>query len=357
MKILILALSGIGDALMFSPALKLLRKSNPKAQIDMIVMFKGAKEIYQHNTNLNNLIHFDFLKQGLIKSLKFILSLRRKYDVSINVYPSNRKEYNIINFLIGAEKRFAVKYKRMHFRNLGWLNNNLVDENDETHNVESNVKMVMSLLKERIEEIPKMEIFFSKEDEEFAKKFLIQKIINENHFVIGIHPGCSTLKNHIKRRWEPEKFIQLSKNLISRYDARILIFGGPDEKELKDFILRGINSDNAISIETETLLQSSAIMKRCNLFITNDSALMHIASALQLNVIALIGPTNFHYIHPWKTNHRIVSLNLSCSPCFFYSPKPLRCSRSDIKFKCIKELSVDYVFSEIKSFIKQMEIN
>lgn len=356
MKILILALSGIGDALMFSPSLNLLRSSFPKAQIDMLVMFKGAKDIYQNNPNLSNLIHYDFLKEGPVKSFRFVMSLRKKYDVTINVYPSNRREYNIISFLVGAKKRFAVKYKRMNFQNLNWLNNYLVDENDETHNVETNVRMIEKLLNYNIENIPSMEIFFNSDEEEFAKGYLSNLNISENDFVIGIHPGCATLKNHIKRRWEPEKFAALSKLLLSEYGSKILLFGGPEEKELKNQILQSINSNFVYSVETKTLLQSSAIMKRCNLFITNDSALMHIASALKLNVIALIGPTNRNYIHPWKTNYKIISLNLECSPCFFYSPKPLTCSRDDVKFKCIKELSVTYVMSSIKSFIQGFKI-
>ena len=60
MKILILALSGIGDALMFTPALKLLRQSLPSAQIDALVMYQGTKEIYKASPNLNKVIHFDF---------------------------------------------------------------------------------------------------------------------------------------------------------------------------------------------------------------------------------------------------------------------------------------------------------
>lgn len=357
MKILILALSGIGDALMFSPSLKILRNNRPDAQIDMLVMFKGAKDIYQNNPNLSNLIHFDFLKEGAAKSLRFVLSLRKKYDVTINVYPSNRREYNIISFLIGAKKRFAVKYKRMSFQNLNWLNNHLIDENDETHNVETNLRMIEILLGKEIDSSPPLEIFFKNDEEEFAKEYLDNIKISDTDFVIGIHPGCATLKNHIKRRWEPDKFIDLSKSLISQYEAKILIFGGPEEKELKEQIFREIESSKAFLIETKTLLQSAAIMKRCNLSITNDSALMHIASALKLNVVAIIGPTNTHYIHPWKTNYRIVSLNLDCSPCFFYSPKPLTCSRNDVKFKCIKELSVEYVLSSIKSFIQELNFN
>ena len=131
MKILILALSGIGDALMFTPALKLLRQSLPSAQIDALVMYQGNKEIYAGNPNLNKVIHFDFLKEGALNSLKFILGLRKKYDVTINVYPSNRKEYNVINFLLGAKKRVGVKYLRMNNVNLGWLNNVTVLENDK----------------------------------------------------------------------------------------------------------------------------------------------------------------------------------------------------------------------------------
>jgi heptosyltransferase-2 len=92
-------------------------------------------------------------------------------------------------------------------------------------------------------------------------------------------------------------------------------------------------------------------MKRCNVFVTNDSSLMHIASALQLKVVAIIGPTNTNYIYPWKTQHKIVSLNLDCAPCFIYSPRPLVCSRTDVKFKCIKELDVEMVYKAVEEFI------
>ncbi len=175
--------------------------------------------------------------------------------------------------------------------------------------------------------------------------------IQPDEFVTGFHAGCSVLKNHIKRRWEPEKFVELGKKLISEKKARILIFGGPEEQELKQSIENGISSPSAIFIETKNLAQSAALIKRCNIFITNDSSLMHVASAMKTKVVAIIGPTNSHYIHPWQTEYSIVSLNLECAPCFFYSPKPLSCSRSDVQFKCIKELSVKMVFGVIEKLI------
>ena len=143
MKILILALSGIGDALMFTPALQLLRKQLPHAEINALVMFRGVKDMYERNPDLNKVIHFDFMKEGFFRSLKFINDLRNKYDISINVYPSNRKEYNVISLLIGAEKRAGAKYLRKDLQNLGDLNNIRVYENDLTHNVETNIRLII----------------------------------------------------------------------------------------------------------------------------------------------------------------------------------------------------------------------
>jgi heptosyltransferase-2 len=94
-------------------------------------------------------------------------------------------------------------------------------------------------------------------------------------------------------------------------------------------------------------------MKRCNLFVSNDSSLMHVASAMHLKVVAIIGPTNPHFIHPWKTDYRIVDLNLNCSPCFFYSPRPLICIRKDVQFKCIKELNKDMVYDAVVDLLNK----
>lgn len=351
MKILIIALSGIGDALMFTPALKLLKKNLPEAQIDALVMIKGAEDIYSSNHNISQVYYLDFLKVGKLKSLKFVGGLRNKYDVSINVYPSNRKEYNSINFLIGAKQRVGVRYLRRNKQNFGFLNNLTIPEDDSVHNVQTNIKLCEALTGKNFDEEPPLEFYLTADEENLSKQFYADHSIKDDELVIGFHPGCAIQKNHIKRRWEPEKFTELGKKLITEQNAKILLFGGPEERELKENIFAQINSRDAIIVNSASLRESAAIMKRCNLFVTNDSSQMHIAAALQLKVVAIIGPTNKNYIYPWKTEHEIASLNLDCSPCFFYSPKPLICTRDDVKFKCIKELKVDMVYSAVVQFI------
>ena len=336
---------------MFTPALKLLREAEPGAQIDALVMFKGVKDMYERNENINNVLHFDFMKNGAAASLKFVLSLRGKYDVSITVYPSNRKEYNVINFLIGANKRAGAKYLRRDFYELGFLNNIRVSENDSVHNVKTNIKLISALLKREFTEEPPLEFHVSAEDENYVAKFLTEKKITHDDVVIGFHPGSATLKNHIKRRWEPEKFAELGRRLVNNNNAKILLFGGPEENDLKEKISTQINSDNAFPVTANSLAESAALVKKCNAFVSNDSSLMHVAAAMQRKVVAIIGPTNPTYIHPWKTEHQIVTLNLECAPCFIYSPRPLICAREDVKFKCIKELSVEPVYRAVEKFL------
>ena len=351
MKILVIALSGIGDALMFTPALKSLKNNLPEAQIDALVMYKGAEEIFSANKNLNKVIHFNFIEEGAFKSFKFLLKLRKKYDASINVYPSNRKEYNIINFFIGAKQRVSAVYLRKDQANLGFLNNVRVLENDNVHNVQTNIKLCEALVGKKFNEEQPLEFSLHENEKQFASKYLDEIGIGESELAIGFHPGCATLKNHVKRRWEPEKFAEVGKKLINDHSAKILLFGGPDEIELKNKIYSLIRSKNVNIVNAESLTKSSAIMKRCNVFVTNDSSQMHIAASLGLKVVAIIGPTNQNYIYPWKTEHKIVTLNLDCSPCFFYSPKPLICNRTDVKFKCIKELTVEMVYNSVLNYL------
>lgn len=347
MKILILALSGIGDALMFTPALQLMRKAMPDANIDALVMFRGVKDIYERNPDLDSVIHFDFMKEGIASSLKFLYGLRKKYDASINVYPSNRKEYNIINYILGAKRRAGIKYLRADRKNFGWLNNIRTAEDDKLHNVEENINLAGRLLNLEFREPPQLKLLFKVEDIRYAEEYISSLGIKEDEKIIGFHPGCATLKNHEKRRWEPEKFASLAVELLRSECSKVLVFGGPEESELKKLIVETAGNPSVIAVNTDNLAQTAALMKMCAVFVSNDSSLMHIAAALQLKTAAIIGPTNTVYIHPWKTEYRIASLQLDCSPCFIYSPRPLICFRSDVKFKCIKELEVDLVYRKV----------
>jgi len=276
---------------------------------------------------------------------------KERYDISINVYPMNRFEYNMVSFLIGAKRSFAHTYNHQNIKNLNFLHTKKIREDDSLHNVFENLRL-LKFLGIETDDIPSYSITIPEEFLSFAEEWISDKGLKENDLIVGLHAGSSTMKNHVNKRWSPENFGCLGKILIDKYNAKILLFGGPEEKELR----KNVNSfmdDRGIIVETDKLFKSIAIMKSCKLFVSNDTALMHIASALKLNVVSIYGPTSEIYAYPWKTNHKIVVSNISCRPCFYYSPKHLTCHLKNNQFACIRELGVDYALERTEELIKE----
>jgi heptosyltransferase-2 len=356
MKIIINALSGIGDAVMFSPALKVLKNYIPDAQIDMMVMFKAVEYIYQRNPAINKIFFIDFLNQSALKSFKQVLALRKnKYDASINVYPSNRREYNIVNRLLGAKKRIGTKYNHYSTFSFDFLNNNLVQEVKDKHNVTENFELIKLLAPNAKENmLGGYEIFLSDDENSFADKYIEQNTLKDKK-IIGFHVGSATFKGHINKRWAANKFSELAGKLAKEYDAKILLFG--TEKDVNEAIWNNSKDSTLIPAEAK-IMQSIALMRKCSLFVSNDAALMHIAAALQIPTIAIFGYTNYKELSPWKTKNIIVRKELDCSPCFFNSPKPVNCIFSgEDEFKCMKTISVDEVFEACKKLIEEVPGN
>lgn len=349
MKILINALSGNGDALMFSPALRLLREKLPDSKIDMLVMFGSVKQMYKDNPFLDNIYLINFLKQPLRRSLIDIGKIEKNgYDYSINVYPANRFEYNVVNAFLGAKTKVAHHYIHTNFFRCEFFNDLLINEIKDRHNVLQNVDLIKSITNVEDNEVAAMEIFISTVDKEKAGNWIVQNNLS-NNFVIGFHPGSSTLKNHIHKRWDKNKYAELGSRLMKKYDAKILLFGNEFElnEEIKDML-----DGKAYIASTENYMDSIARMEYCKLFVSNDTAFMHSAAALQIPTVAIFAYTNYRELYPWKTRHAVVRKELECSPCFFNSPKPAKSIWSgEDEFQCIKTISVNEVYEASRKLI------
>ncbi len=343
MKILINALSGIGDALMFSPALKVVKNKFPDAKIDMLAMFKSVQQMYKYNPYLNEIYFINFLHQSKIKSIKEIYSIRKKqYDIIINTYPANRFEYNILSFMLGGKKRIATKYLKTSFTRFNFLNTALSDEQPDTHNVLQNINTLRLLCDVKDSEIGPMEIFLTEEVKKSASLW-VEEVNPSNRIVVGIHAGSSVLKNHIHKRWDKKKYIELCKRLINEKNAFILLFG--NEVELNEEIKESAG-ENIILASTNDYMDSMGRLSLCKLFISNDTAFLHSSAAFGIPVVGIFGYTNYKELYPWGTKYKIIRKELDCSPCFYNSPKPASCIfDGEEEFKCIKTITVDEVLS------------
>lgn len=332
-KILIISISGIGDSLLFSPALKLLENSFPEAEFHVLVMFKSVANYFSRFSAIKKIHYYDFANGSILKGLRYIWNLRReKYDMVINGYPSNRAEYNIVAKILGKSQA-GHKYLHFNIGNLFFLNKIIVKENKERHPVLENIAIAKAIGADG----PVSEkLLFPLLDTELKESV---KWINTHELkgrkLIGFHAGSGILKNHINKRWPKEKFIELGKSLRDKHNLAILVFGGLVDKDVIKDISSQIGASSFQVIDT-SLGVSAALISKCSLFVSNDTALMHIAAALQVPCVAIFGPTDIQKGRPYNSPHIIASKYLSCSPCFYYSPKPLQCKWKT--FECLRDL-------------------
>src|SRR5438128_2376503 len=139
-RVVVFCLPGIGDAILFTPALAMLRRGLPDAHITAITMFKGTADILETNSDLNEVRHFDFFTAGKRAGLRYVWGLRREgFDLSIMPFPSNRLEYNLVNRLVGRRWRAAHRYQHQSGQHLWFVNNINVPEAGTLHNVDENL--------------------------------------------------------------------------------------------------------------------------------------------------------------------------------------------------------------------------
>jgi heptosyltransferase-2 len=355
MDILMISLAGIGDTIMATPALKALRDRFPDARLDVLVMQKASRDLLSSNPHVDEVLYWDFLGRRPLESLAYVLGLRRRrYDVTVNAYPANRWEYNVVNCLAGGRRRLGHRYRHLDWANAGFLLTSRLTEDDSLHNVEENLRLVDLLTPGRgLSAGPKKLVVRIPAGSHLrAEQWLREKGLGTG-FLVGLHPGCGLLKNHEHRRWPAERFGGLGRRLADALGAEVLVFGGPDEAELKERVVTTAGP-HAHPVALPGLLDSAALLARCRFLVSNDSSLMHLAAALQVPVVAIFGPTNATWVRPYNAPHVVVSRQLDCSPCFYYSPRPLRCSAGR-GFACIGLIAVDDVMAAVKRLLSVKE--
>jgi len=346
-KILVISLPGIGDTINCTPVFQPLRRAFPGARVTALVMYKPCREVLETNPHIDQVMLWEFLKENPLVSLKFLLKLRsRRYDLSVMCYPANRIEYNVVSFIIGAKLRLAHRYVHQNARNLFFLNNRSVLESPDLHNVEENLRLLGLLGVNVLEEDNTLSLPLRDADRRYALEFLNK--LPRDQILIGMHAWSTTLKNMHRKCWPAENFAALADRLIKNHNCQILLFQGPHDVDTNRRIQEACNSSLSV-VEGTTVRQSAAIMERCDVFITNDAGPMHIAAAVGTPIVAIFGPTDHVWLHPWSKQYAVVTAGLDCSPCFYYSPKPLTCSRDD--YACLTDLSVDSVYSAVEEML------
>lgn len=356
MKILVIALAGIGDALIATPLIRELRENFPGAAVDALVFWAGSRDLLAGNPYLRRVHQCNSFEVGTPEFLKFILNLRQEhYDVSINTHPQSRIEYRIVARIIGASRRLSHIYDNSTIFDELLITHNL-QQDYTTHSAENNLRL-LSLLGAA----PKLaqhryELFLTPEETAAAQAIADQNQLGARR-VVGLHVGSGKTKNLRMKRWPVENYIALIKRLnTARPDVTVLLFGGPEEQEENARILTEAAHPNLIAPKTRSIREAAALLKHCEVFLSVDNAMMHFAAAMRVPKQVLIesmafGPTLEPYGRPYRLvkNPAVHGRNLEY---YRYDGKAIHGSDEELR-RIMAAVKVDDVFAALTEVLEQ----
>lgn len=329
-KILIIAPSWVGDAVMAQPLLRHLRERYPSAVIDVFApawvapVLERMPEI--RRVVINPLAHGEL---SLKLRWKLGRALRQDhYDHAI-ILPNSLKSA-LIPFFAGISLRTGFK---------GEMRFGLVNDMRRLD------KQALPLMVERfaaLAEYPGTPLRRPVENPRLtADKARIQVTLNK----LGLAPKkpviafCVGAEYGPAKRWPASHFSELAR-MLADAGHEIWLLGSHKDTEIGAEIERSSNGAARNLCGQTNLAQAIDLLAAANLAVVNDSGLMHIAAALDKPVIALFGSSSPGFTPPLSDQARIVSLNLPCSPCF-KRVCPLG------HFDCMMKLTPQRVFEEI----------
>jgi len=352
MKILVISFAGIGDSLLATPLLRALRSQFPTATIDVLVMWAGSKALLEGNPHLNTIHQQNFFKESTLANLRFLWRLRKlRYDISINTYPQGKIHYRIIARLINAPKRLSHRYEN-HSRVDDWLTNLTVAQDYQVHCIENNLNLLPLLDVPPPAKPLDTEIFFSAAEHAWADDFLRKNKL-AGTTLLAVQAGSGKTKNLILKRWPIDFYIQLLEKLLAMYpNLTVLLFGGPEEKEDNEKILRSIPSSRVISVPSRTMKKAAALLGKCDLFLSVDNAFMHLAATMKVpRQIVIESPTFNKTIEPYQRPFRLVKNPMVAGrnlEYYRYDGRDIQ-GTTDHLLACMRSISPEAVFEALQS--------
>lgn len=302
-KILINISSGIGDAVMAIPLLKALHDHFPDAAVSVIAnrptqpLFKTLSFVRQ--------IYCEDENRSFIKYLRFVKIIRKeKFTLYIGAIPSNTIRMMLLPFLSGIPLRIKHVSPHRGVRNFDFLFDHLEPIPENRHRLDCNLDLMKTIHVNSDFPVEFPLLPLPEESLLSVKKLLSESGYHSHLPLVAVHPGCNP-KAHYKR-WPPENYMSLLNQLQSRHALQILLVGSSDETVALQQIENGLTVKPFNVAGKMNLLETACALSFCKLLISNDSGIMHLATAVNVPVFAIFGPTNDRHIGPYGKGHHVI---------------------------------------------------
>lgn len=328
-KILVLRFSSLGDIVMLTPTLRALRARFPFAQIDLVVR-ADFLDLVRDNPHVDRKIGLP-RGEGVAALLRLGREINReRYDLVYDAHRSLRTMALMPFIRTGAKAYFRKNYVR---RDLA-------------------LTLKLPLLSDRrtleryIEPLSPWgvsydgrgpEIFFTPQEKEAALAKLAVPRLPEGAFRIGLIPSAQWPG----KRWPEDRFRRVAQRIVEESQHQILVFGGREDTFCQ-VICADLPSSRVVNLQGKlSIVEAAVFLAQCHFVIANDTGLMHMADALGLPSVLILGPTSKELgclpFHPWSV---VLEHDLWCRPCSKNGQAP--CVRRERY--CLSNTTADSVF-------------
>ncbi len=333
-RILIVKLAAIGDVLRTTPLLSGLKRAYPQSHITWIVD-KEAFPLLQNIALIDRLLPLDYPSLLPLEQETFDLIIGLEKETRGAALVSKFKGREKKGFGLGPKGNIFPLQKNSEYAYLLGLD----DELKFFRNKKTYPELIFEVagLDYRQDEYL---LDLSPEDQAFASEFAGRKGLKKGERVIGLNTGAGDV--FVNKAWTMEGYLRLIRRLRREPRVRLLLLGGPKERERNSRILRRSKGGVIDAGCENTLGQFAALVGLCDAIVTGDTITLHIAIALKKKVVALFGPTCAQEIELYGRGGVVVS-PLSCVPCY-----RRRCAVSP---NCMEAIEPEEVMKKIRSLL------
>jgi predicted lipopolysaccharide heptosyltransferase III len=343
-RILLLRLRSIGDIILLTPALHLLKEWRPDLRVTVLVE-QRFRELLENNPDVDELLALDG-RAGLAKlgtRLGTIQRIRQgKFHLAMNLH-GGPTSATLTNW---SGAKYKVGFG--HFRRSGIYNFLIPDartilNKTAIHTAEHQASAFFHLGLPP-NEIPAAQIIVTAAEHAWwEKKRESLGLAAGRHYVV-IHPTAL----FATKQWAPENFAGLGKFLEREAGLSIVYSCGPGESVVLDAVEQAAGH-SIRRVENAALLQFSAALAGARLFVGNDSGPAHMAAALGRPGVVIFSSSSSTIWAPWRPRApwRIVQNHFDCNPC----PGD-RCYKFD-RPECILSVTFEQVRSAVDTVLAE----
>jgi heptosyltransferase-2 len=287
----------IGDMVLSTAAVRALRKGYPRAKITILASERN-RDILKHNPYVDEVLIYKGISW-------FVREMHpRRYDLVIDPFMTYELKQALMAYLSRGTYRigFEGEGREIFF--------NLICPMSSPSKQMVDHLLDLAQLAGGKREGCEPQIFLSGAEKKWASKTLIDKEINTNQLTIGIHPGA----HYPSQRWATGRFGELARRILQQGKAKIILLGSHAETRLLEEVKKNAGVDIPI-FSCDNIREFMALLSRCNLFVCNNSGPLHIASALKVPTVSMVGPTVTPLWLPYGRKNVVINKALFCSPC------------------------------------------